>query len=127
MLALTLKQPWATAIVKLGKDVENRSWTTPFRGELAIHAGKSVDPLADLSGYALSESLPSGCVVAVVELRDVVRDSTSEWARDGHYHWVLSDVHPLALPIPCMGRLNLFKLPVDVEEAVKAALVPRQG
>jgi hypothetical protein len=42
MKALTLKAPWATAIAKLGKDIENRSWRPPAAiiGErIAIHEG----------------------------------------------------------------------------------------
>jgi len=46
MRALTVKQPWAFAIVHLGKDVENRNWEPPRRilgQRIAIHAGKSFD------------------------------------------------------------------------------------
>ena len=40
MKALTLTQPWA-ALVALGeKRYETRSWSTPYRGPLAIHAAK---------------------------------------------------------------------------------------
>lgn len=123
MLALTLRQPWASAITELGKDVENRKWTTPYRGVLAIHAGKSIDPDGHAVGDALRASVPRGCVVAVARLSDVVRDSTSEWAWKDCYHWVLSDVCPLAVPVPCIGRQSLFKLPEDVERDVRSALV----
>lgn len=48
MRALTVKQPWAGAIAlgavhPGGKDVENRHWSTGYRGPLLIHAGKAVD------------------------------------------------------------------------------------
>ena len=37
---LTIRQPWAWAIVHGGKDVENRSRSLgPYRGLVAIHAG----------------------------------------------------------------------------------------
>src|SRR5438876_81719 len=36
--AISIQQPWAWAIVHAGKDIENRTWTTTHRGELAIHA-----------------------------------------------------------------------------------------
>jgi activating signal cointegrator 1 len=39
MKALTICQPWAWAIAKGFKLVENRSWPTKYRGPLAIHAG----------------------------------------------------------------------------------------
>ena len=41
--ALTIKQPWASAIAFGDKRVENRSWPTAYRGLLAIHAGASID------------------------------------------------------------------------------------
>ena len=39
---LTLRQPWAWLVVFGGKDVENRSWTTEYRGPILIHAGKEM-------------------------------------------------------------------------------------
>lgn len=36
---LTFVQPWATAVAFAGKDIENRSWRTHYRGPLAVHAG----------------------------------------------------------------------------------------
>ena len=38
MKALSLRQPWAWAVVEAGKDVENRRWNTKFRGDFLIHA-----------------------------------------------------------------------------------------
>ena len=35
---LSIIQPWAAAIAFAGKDIENRSWRTHYRGPLAIHA-----------------------------------------------------------------------------------------
>ena len=46
MKALTVKQPWAWAIIHGGKDVENRSWMPnlgPRGMRIAIHAGKGWD------------------------------------------------------------------------------------
>lgn len=44
MRALTVRQPWAWAIVHGGKDVENRSRSLgPYRGLVAIHAGLTWD------------------------------------------------------------------------------------
>ena len=38
MKCLSLRQPWAWAVVHAGKSVENRRWNTNFRGEFLIHA-----------------------------------------------------------------------------------------
>lgn len=37
--ALTVRQPWAWAIVHGGKPVENRTWEMKYRGPLWLHAG----------------------------------------------------------------------------------------
>jgi hypothetical protein len=42
--ALTLHQPWATAIAEGIKTIETRSWATDYRGPLAIHAGSKMAP-----------------------------------------------------------------------------------
>lgn len=42
MRALTVRQPWAWAIVHGGKDVENRTQAWAYRGPLAIHAGQQL-------------------------------------------------------------------------------------
>ncbi len=40
MKALTLTQPWASLVSIGAKHIETRSWFTPYRGPLAIHAAK---------------------------------------------------------------------------------------
>ena len=42
MKALSIRQPWAWAILHAGKDFENRDWYTSFRGRFAIHAAKGM-------------------------------------------------------------------------------------
>lgn len=78
MKAITIKQPWATLIAVGEKKYETRSWSTHYRGQLAIHAGKTVDKNACMSealrsvlskhGYCSPEDLPTGAVIAVAEL-----------------------------------------------------------
>ena len=34
MKALSIRQPWAWAIINAGKDIENRQWPTKFRGSI---------------------------------------------------------------------------------------------
>jgi len=38
------------------------------------------------------------------------------------WHWELADVRPLAEPVPCKGKLGLWRLPDDVEKAVREQL-----
>jgi activating signal cointegrator 1 len=82
--ALSLTQPWATLIAIGAKRIETRSWSTTFRGPVAIHAAKSM-PLwarefayADPAGRVLNRAgillgnncaaLPRGAIVALAEL-----------------------------------------------------------
>lgn len=77
MKAITIKQPWATLIALGEKQFETRSWTTKYRGELAIHAGKNIDKVACQEesikstlakhGYTV-DNLPTGAVIATAQL-----------------------------------------------------------
>ena len=140
MRALSVRQPWAWAICH-GKDVENRSRGTRHRGLLAIHASKSAPYAADLTdprimdliaanGFRLDDP-PSaqGAVVAVAVLAGCHHESTEEprhscspWGQRDAYHWQLANVRPLPEPVPCKGMLGLWRLPEDVEKAVRAQL-----
>lgn len=41
MKTLSFTQPWGTLVVSGAKRVETRSWSTPYRGWLLIHASKA--------------------------------------------------------------------------------------
>ncbi len=89
---LSLYQPWATLVALGAKSIETRSWSTEYRGPLAIHAARRVSALAlchrqpfrsvlAAHGYICEVpvravlSLPLGSIVAVCELVDVVKVS----------------------------------------------------
>jgi hypothetical protein len=90
MRGLTVRQPWAWAIVHGGKDVENRSRNLAgsYRGPVAIHAGLALcprivedGPLSDALSAAEANSgekvdLFHGFVLGVVDLTDVHDDGT---------------------------------------------------
>jgi hypothetical protein len=143
MKALTVRQPWAWAISSGHKRVENRSWATRYRGQLAIHAGLAWDQdgvaalleLCDF-GQALPPKwwtepgvLPAGAVVAVVDLIGVCSETVSTmrraplgqvwcgcgpWAVPGAHHWQRDDVRGLAEPVPCRGAQGIWTVPDDV-------------
>lgn len=97
MKALSLWQPWASAIAVGAKRIETRPWATKYRGLLAIHAAKTttgdvlaLEPTPDQNAqqrletwisvfglkprYGLSglfQGLPRGAVVAICRLIDV--------------------------------------------------------
>lgn len=87
MKAISLWQPWASAIALGAKRIETRSWSTNYRGPIAIHASKRfiLWEMIDCSsswtwcgvlGWIMGrgerpwESLPFGAIVATAELVD---------------------------------------------------------
>lgn len=119
MRVLTVKQPWAWAIIHGGKDVENRSWTTQYRGPLAIRAGKAwvASAAGDINkrtgaGVPMVRAFgdpkyPLGAIIGIVDLVDVVTESESPWTDGSEYHWVLANPRPLPEPSFIGGGLGL--------------------
>jgi len=130
MRALTVRQPWAWAIICAGKDIENRSWTNRHAtGTIAIHAGKGLDSLSELpSGVKRpgSEDLVHGAVIGVIDVVGVVRKRRSKWFR-GPLGWVLRNPRPLLKPIRCKGRQGLWRLPPRVWHAIDQQLRVRRN
>ncbi len=126
---LTVRQPFASLIMAGIKTTENRTWRTNYRGRLVIHAGARDDRQAVLrhahllGGHRTTREgdcepsqahraplpyLPRGALLGTVELIDCVRDSESEWAIAGNWHWLLADPRPFNAPIPAKGKLGLW-------------------
>ena len=118
---LTICQPWAWAIAQGAKRVENRTWSTDYRGPLWIHAGKSRAWLAkeDLllwpSRYGVrwprQHELVFGAIVALAELIDCrpIEDYPGDDRfAEGPICWILDHIIALPSPIPCRGQLGLF-------------------
>jgi ASCH domain len=122
---LSVRQPWAWALVSGHKDVENRTWSTKHRGFVAIHAAmrRDVDGFDALKqmGLTVPEALPRGAVVGVIELVDVVRHHSSPWASGDGFHWVVGRAVSTE-PLPMRGRRGLFGAPPPVAEALIEAI-----
>ena len=122
---LTLIQPWATMIADGKKTIETRTWATPYRGWIAIHAGKNRLMLGSKDDY------PLGQILAVARLVDCrpMEESDERAAQTALYEgakaWVLEDVRPLATPIPTTGMLGLWRLPPSVETRLRETIRAR--
>lgn len=109
MRALTVKQPWAGAIFSRGKNIENRSWSTHYRGPLLIHAGARFDREAiEMIRPALGEEWGRGRIIGCVDLVDCVRGHRSKWADKGSWHWILKNARALKSPVIAKGKLGLW-------------------
>lgn len=121
MNALSIRQPWAWLIVNGHKDIENRSWTTRFRGPFLVHAaqGMTREEYEDCRAFALNirpeiefpafEALERGGIVGKADITGVVdADSNSSRWFFGPYGFVLKDAEPL--PFRTMrGKLGFFE------------------
>ena len=85
MKGLSLTQPWATLVAIGGKRVETRSWSSSYRGPIAIHAAKSFpmwaratcfeEPFARVlaaAGMRTLGDLPCGFIIATAKLIDCI-------------------------------------------------------
>lgn len=124
MKALSIRQPWAWAILYAGKNIENRTWNTTHRGDFLIHAGSALDEeafrlmqLYPIPNVKLPErdEFPRGGIVGQATLIDVMRPGspmTVPWY-EGEYGFVLT--HARALPFrPLKGKLNFFEVDYDL-------------
>ena len=121
---LSVRQPWAQAIFELGKDVENRTWATQYRGPLLIHASKRIDREA-MANWGRPGPLATGAILGVVELTDIVEHSRSMWAAPDSYHWLLRNACLIEKPIPYVGSLRLFE--VEIPDRIGLACVKMQS
>lgn len=137
MKALSVRQPWAFAILACGKRLENRdwercpSWMREFRGRILLHAPKGCTQreygdgaafIYDVSGIEvpLLEELPRGAIVGAMTIVDYVTVSRSPWFM-GPAALVLEDVKPAPKIVPCLGAQGFFDVPADVAAELRGA------
>lgn len=72
MKVITIKQPFATLIAEDLKKYEFRTWKTKYRGDILIHAGKSIDKEAMKRFSYLNLDYPVGCIIAKAKITDCV-------------------------------------------------------
>lgn len=144
MKCLSICQPYSHLIVTpqaqlppgvTQKRVENRNWSTGYRGKLLIHAGKSLAWCELDSAKARDElynlavaDMTFGAIVGVVDLIDCVPIAVAEslscperlrWMRDhphtsGPYCLVLANAVKFATPIPYRGLQMIFNVPDEI-------------
>ncbi len=131
MLALSVQQPWAWAIMAGIKPVENRTWRTSYRGELVIHAGLSVrrdqagrDHIATL-GHVVPEQLTRGVLLGTVELVDCIPSAEAltrfgaAWVdpNPAGWCWIVRKPPLFVEPIVQPGYQRLFSVPLSTDWA----------
>lgn len=142
MKALSIRAPWWWWILYGGKDIENRTRRTHYRGPILLHASSwwslpqvradnnAATDMARHNGKAfqlLHESdfnhvrALGGHIVAAAEIVDCLEPTlygnaaSSPWHMPGQYGWKLANVRPVNNPMPCKGALGLFETGMRVE------------
>lgn len=150
MRVISIRQPWA-ALLALGiKRFEARTWTTPYRGDVLVHASSHrmtvqetldlevspdlVDALhsVDLATFEAIEAFPTSAIIGKVTITEVLPstscddftsldEATCGAPADGLFLWRVTGPRAIT-PIPCGGKLNLWTLPKELEPKVQRAL-----
>lgn len=137
--AISIQQPWAWLIIRPDvlstqersrllhgasfKNIENRSWSTSHRGDLAVHVSQSYSKRLHIEhadiiyrefGIVLppQEDMKVGGVIGVVKVLGCVRESPSPWFK-GPWGMELADPRPVEF-VPMPGKLSLFEVPNEV-------------
>lgn len=132
---LSVRRPWAHLIIDGNKTIENRSWSTRYRGLVVIHAGVQWDGQgADRARTVLSKPAdvtfyqkhaPSG-YIGIVWLTDIhpAANCCPPWGstQPDMWHWVLRDPIRFAHPINGLGQLGLYRVPRTLHSAVVDAV-----
>lgn len=118
---ISILQPWAWLIVNGHKDIENRTWSTAFRGRILIHAGKTYSrrtheeiaaDLAYLVVLPAFDDMPTGGLVGSATIVDCVREHPSQWKVPKQWGFVLKDQRARPF-VPLRGQLGIFRVPAE--------------
>ena len=126
MKALSIRQPWCWLILNAGKDIENRNWSTRYRGRIFLHAAKGMTRdefemterwCVDRFGLLLpaASELQRGGIVGAADIIDCVDHSDSRWF-EGRFGLKLANVTPLPFR-PFKGALGFFDVPDEYANA----------
>lgn len=117
MLALSVKQPWATWILEW-RDVETRSWPTKHRGPLLICSSKTIDQAAVDAHpeLLLKYNYPVGAALGTVDVvgcrlmrREDEQQALFEYDPT-RWVWMLRGRRKLERTFPVKGMLGLFEV-----------------
>lgn len=114
---LTVRQPFAWLIVAGHKTVEYRTWDTPHRGPLLIHAAtrfslRDDDLALELFPHVdIPDVIMTGAILGMV---NVVRTTRA----NGRYEWHLAEARLAPSPFPIGGRLGLWSVDAATVKAL---------
>lgn len=127
MKALSFKQPWGTLVVMGIKPIDNRSWSSSYRGPLLVHASKNwdkegaewiVDQFPDLKGLIYVSTHLMGKLIGRVKMIDCVKQHHSPWFF-GPYGFLFEDPYefPREEAIPYRGHQRMFNVRENLNQS----------
>lgn len=121
MKVITLKQPWASLVATGYKKYEFRSWKINYRGDILIHAGKSIDADAMNKVKDLNLDYPNSKIIAIVHIDDCIQLTekiNKEICKENYkiygnkdrigYAWKLSNVRKIEIPEIISGKQGFW-------------------
>jgi hypothetical protein len=138
--ALSLKQPWAWAVLNAGKTIENRVWPAPqnFIGRrVLLHASsqvrrcdfddwsEAIEEIAPGVRVPPYELVPMGAIVGAVTITGCDHPLVGPeprmrgwWATD-QFGWHLADAWALPEFVPCKGAQKFWPVPAIIEARIR--------
>ena len=131
MKAISLWQPWASAITLGLKKNETRSWSTSYRGPLLIHAAKRKMIMLPALLFLIKSlgmnpsNLPYGkllCKVNLIDCQQIGDDNCPfpdsveyQLGNYDHGRWMwITDNMKNFYPIPFQGKQGFFEVPDEI-------------
>lgn len=150
---LTMHQPWASLLVHGIKRIEGRSWPSPIRGRLWIHAASKVPDEATIKAmedfyreiYAVNgitdlkfpEHYPISRLLGCIEVVGCVRgEELAHWEMvpegvrlEGQtdFCWLCEQPQKLLIPFEMRGYQRVYNLEKKIYEAAVRGLVSVEG
>jgi activating signal cointegrator 1 len=133
MKCLSIRQPWALLVCVGARTIENRTWNTSYRGEIAIHASGYEQAIKHFMKQetwdaSISDRFSLGAIIGVAELYDTMLFDEHVWddpCAEGPVCFLFRNARLFITPIPHKGRVNLCELPVEVAMRVEEAKADR--
>lgn len=126
MKVLSIKEPYATLLMKKIKHIETRSWKTNYRGEIYIHvSGKTLEKqvkqnkeiqnlIRNISmnyGYIICKGYLVDCIYMDKEYIEKIKKDKKEYLlgdyKEGRYAWIIKDIKEIK-PIKAKGQLGIW-------------------
>lgn len=109
MKVLTIKEPYASMILKGKKTIETRTWKTKYRGLVLLHASQS--PKSKISGHIFAMAKITACLPMV---KDDERFACCEIYPRAN-SWFLEEISP-TVPKKVKGKLGLWEFDCEIRD-----------